>query len=164
MKPRTEQIFVKIMRNGFIPQLGICGPIPNPIRITRAKAHSLIVAGIDVYQYFPENHYTEKLTLQTVFGKAEKEEIPKKPVEKKVSEPMKPVELTGIKKEEEVASEVEVNTEEEVEDTVDDEMEIDENEVNDVEDEVEEPEETSATPNNQQNNNNYNKKKKRNRR
>lgn len=98
----SEQIFVKVMRNGFIPQLGICGPIPNPIKVTRSKAHEMIVAGVAVYQYFPETKYTEKLTLQNVFGdKNNKDVNPKneKPEVKKPAEPIKPVELTGVAKE-----------------------------------------------------------------
>lgn len=65
---RGENIWVKIIRAGYIPQLGIQGPIPNPVQITRAKAHSMIVAGIDVFEVDPKTKKTTKLTIQNVFG------------------------------------------------------------------------------------------------
>lgn len=65
---RNEKIWVKIIRAGYIPQLGMQGPIPNPIQITRGKAHSMIVAGIDVFEVDPITRDTKKLTIQNVFG------------------------------------------------------------------------------------------------
>ena len=76
MKARNEEIFVKVIRNGYIPQLGICGPIPNPIKMTRGTAHAMLVAGIEVHQYFPKTKTTEKLTIHTVFND-EKVEVKK---------------------------------------------------------------------------------------
>lgn len=99
----NQEIWVKILRAGFIPQLGIQGPIPNPIKITREKAHNMIVAGIDVYQVDEKTRETTKLTLHTVLGG----EAPKAEVKPEVKTPVpapvkaeKPVELTGVKVEE----------------------------------------------------------------
>lgn len=162
MRPRNEEIFVKIMRNGMIPQLGICGPIPNPIKVTRAKAHSMIVAGIAVYQYFPDTQYTEKLTLQTVFGGPEKETVSNKVDDKKISEPVKPVSFTGVKK---IVEEKLVESANESVETTDD---ITKNEAISVDDTTDTSNEDSAneieetTDNNthqNNNNNNYNRNK-----
>ena len=161
MKSRTEKIFVKVMRNGYIPQLGISGPIVNPIKITRAQAHAMIVAGIAVYQYFPENQYTEKLTLQNVFGKPEKASKPEEPVSKVVSEPVTPVTLTGVAKEDTIdkkefekpsIEEVDSNTETSSNDEV-----VDEVETTDEKTEEPNPSVSPSTSNNT-NNNNYSKK------
>lgn len=64
---RNEKIWVKIIRAGYIPQLGMQGPIPNPIQITRGIAHSMIVSGIDVFEVDPVTKNTKKLTIQNVF-------------------------------------------------------------------------------------------------
>ena len=107
MANKNEKIYVRVMRNGYIPQLGICGPIPNPILITRAIANSMVVAGIDVYEVNPKTTETKKLTIYNVFdsepkkeGSVEKPTTPDKSVDAKVKEPVKPVELTGVEKNE----------------------------------------------------------------
>lgn len=97
----TDTIFVRIIRAGFIPQLGISGPIPNPIKITRAKAKSLIVAGVQVWEFNPTTKETKELTLQNVFGEPDsvkKEETPVKTVAP-VQEP-KPTQFVGVQKDE----------------------------------------------------------------
>lgn len=102
MKYSSEDtIFVRIIRAGFIPQLGISGPIPNPIKITRAKAKSLIVAGVRVWEFNPTTKETKELTLQNVFGEPDsikKEETPVKTVAP-VQEP-KPTQFVGVQKDE----------------------------------------------------------------
>lgn len=94
MDRSKEQIFVRVMRNGFIPQLGMCGPIPYPIKVTRAVCHSMIVSGIEVMQYDPETKITTKLTLQNVFGGETKAEEPKKVEAPKAPEYTKTPETT----------------------------------------------------------------------
>ena len=97
MKARNEKIFVKIIKAGFIPQLGMCGPIPNPIKITRAQAYSMIIAGIKVYQYFPDTKYTEELTLQNIFSDDVKPEKNDSKVEEKdINKPVTPITLSGV--------------------------------------------------------------------
>lgn len=158
MNTRNEEIFVKVMRNGFIPQLGICGPIPNPIRITRGQAHSLIVAGIDVYQYFPETKYTEKLTLHNVFGFAKKTEK-ENPVQqnvKKMSEPIKPVNLAGVKKDIVPTPVVETEAVE----SVSEEAKVAEADEEELVESVDDADEETPSTNNNQYNNNYSKKNK----
>lgn len=93
----TDMIFVRIIRSGFIPQLGICGPIPNPIKITRAKAKSLIVAGIGVWQVDPNTNEVTELTLQNVFGGSEPEKTTPEKVVAPAPEP-KPKEFVGVQK------------------------------------------------------------------
>lgn len=95
----SDMIFARIIRNGFIPQLGMCGPIPNPIKITRGLAHSLIVSGIKVYEYNPDTRDVTELTLQNVFGTSE-EAVKKEEPKKSIPDPVKPVQLNGVKVEE----------------------------------------------------------------
>ena len=110
MKKRSETIFVKVLRNGFIPQLGMCGPIPNPIKITRGTAYNMIVAGVKVFEYNPVTKETTELTVDNVFadGVDKKQESGANNVSKpvipdpaKTPEPVKPVTLNGVKKESE---------------------------------------------------------------
>lgn len=65
---RKEKIYVRINKTGFIPQLKIQGPVIYPIRITRGQAHSLIVAGISVYEVDPSTGVGTELTIKNVFG------------------------------------------------------------------------------------------------
>lgn len=124
MKPASDLIYVRVLRNGYIPQLGICGPIPNPIQITRGKAYSMINDGIEVHEFDPKTKETVKLTVQNVFGDGtsapapevkseEKKAEPVKAEEKKV-EPEKPVTLTGVAKPEEKKEEAPAPKAEEV--------------------------------------------------
>lgn len=111
MRKRTEEIFVKVLRNGFIPQLGMCGPIPNPIKITRGTAHSMIVAGIKVFEFNPVTKETIELTVDNVFAdedatkKEESNNQQTSPAPSKVSEPIKPVTLNGVKNSDKPADE-----------------------------------------------------------
>ena len=112
MKPASDLIYVRVLRNGYIPQLGICGPIPNPIQITRGKAYSMINDGIEVHEFDPKTKETTKLTIKNVFGDDESAPVPEVKVEEKKAvepvkaeekkaEPEKPVTLTGVAKPEE---------------------------------------------------------------
>lgn len=97
-KIMNEKIFIKTNRIGFIPQLGIQGPIVNPYPTTRKVAKDMIVSGIQVFQITEDKQVIE-LNLQNVFpGEGDsvkpekKEEKPSKPI----GEPVKPVEFKGI--------------------------------------------------------------------
>ena len=109
MKPASDLIYVRVLRNGYIPQLGICGPIPNPIQITRGKAYSMINDGIEVHEFDPKTKETTKLTVKNVFGDGasapapevkveEKKVVEPAKAEEKKAEPEKPVTLTGVAK------------------------------------------------------------------
>lgn len=93
----NEKIWVKIQKPGYIPQLGMQGPIPNPIQIPRATAKSLLVSGVQVYQYDPDTKKTVELTLATVFGKKNKEKDPAPTKEpEKVPDNQEPVSFSGV--------------------------------------------------------------------
>lgn len=64
---RDEKIFIKSNYRGFIPQLRMRGPIITPVRVTRAMAYQLIIAGIDVYEIDKTTRNATRLTLQSVF-------------------------------------------------------------------------------------------------
>lgn len=78
-----EEIFIKTNRIGYIPQLGIQGPIVNPYPVTRAIAKEMIVAGISVVEVHKDGSTTE-LNLQNVFpgeGDVKRDPAPAKPAE-----------------------------------------------------------------------------------
>lgn len=126
MKKRNEEIFVKVLRNGFIPQLGICGPIPNPIKITRGVAHSMIVAGLKVFEFNPKTKETVELTVDNVFAntaEVKKDDVTinnVKPTPVKVAEPIKAVTFNGVK----VSDKVEEKPVEKVEEKVVEKVEV----------------------------------------
>ena len=92
MKNKNDQIFVRVMKNGYIQQLGICGPIPNPIKVSRALAHRMVVGGVEVHEVDPVTKMTKKLTIHNVFSdeKTPVKEVPTQ--EAPVSKNEKPVE------------------------------------------------------------------------
>ena len=103
-KLMKEKIFIKTNRRGYIPYIGMQGPIITPIPITREDAHNMIVAGIEVYQIDPKTKNATKLTLQTVYpGEGEPEDTTDKtsPINngklaEVTSDPIKPMKLSGI--------------------------------------------------------------------
>ncbi len=76
MSKATELIHVVINKPGYIQQIGMCGPIPNPIQIPRELAKRILVDGIPVYQYDPDTKKTHELTLKNVFGNPAPEKAP----------------------------------------------------------------------------------------
>lgn len=94
-----EKIWVKIQKAGYIPQLGIQGPIPNPIQIPRVTAKSLLVSGIPVYEYDPETKKTIELTLANVFSTGKSTQKPVRetnPTPKDPENDQEPVMFNGI--------------------------------------------------------------------
>ena len=102
-----EKIFIKTNHIGFIPVLGIQGPIVNPYPTTRAVAKELLVSGIQVFEIKPDKSVVE-LNLQNVFpneGNVVREK-PKKE-SKPIPKPVEPVTFKGVeveKKEEPVVA------------------------------------------------------------
>ena len=97
-KVMNEKIFIKTNRIGFIPQLGIQGPIVNPYPTTRKVAKDMIVSGIQVFQITDDKKVIE-LNLQNVFpGEGDPKPAPKKEKknEKPVGKPVEPVQFKGI--------------------------------------------------------------------
>lgn len=97
MRSVGEEIFIKVTKAGYIPQLGMQGPIPNPIKVKRAVVHSMIVSGIKVFEYDPETKETTEITLGSLYneepakeGKTDKSESPATP------DPIQPVNLQGV--------------------------------------------------------------------
>ena len=108
MYTRNDKIFVRVNRNGFIPQLGISGPIPNPVKVTCGICLDMVSAGIDVYQVDPSTRKMVKLTVDNVFDDKKFVTKKKTPVATSpavqsaaVSEPaVQPIQFSGVKKEE----------------------------------------------------------------
>lgn len=89
MYKTTDEIFVRINRVGQIPFIGMCGPIPNPIKLSTEICLKLVNAGIDVHQYDPATKQTMKLTRENVFDDQKFGKKKEKPVT-----PVKPTPVT----------------------------------------------------------------------
>ena len=166
MYKTTDEIFVRINRVGYIPLIGMCGPIPNPIKIPTDTCLKLVNAGIDVHQVDPVTKMTVKLTRENIFDDhkfGKKPVVASAPVKPVVTpaakvEAVKPVTFTGVPKVEpkveepkveEVVEEIKEEIVEEVavEETVETEEVVEEAAVEEVKEE--------ATEINNHNNNKY---------
>ena len=100
MYKREDQIFVRINRAGFIPHLGMCGPIPNPIKVTCGKCLDMINSGIEVWQVDPETKEMVKLTVKNIFDDQKFSKKTENPVN--IVEPApsieQPITFGGVKK------------------------------------------------------------------
>ena len=96
MKSVGEEVFIKVMKAGYIPQLGMQGPIPNPIKVKRSVIHSMIVAGIKVFEYDPETQETTEITLGSLYNEDPAKEDSKKPEAPATPDPIQPVNLQGV--------------------------------------------------------------------
>ena len=99
MYNREDKIFVRINKVGFIPYIGMCGPIPNPIKIPVATCLQMVTAGIDVFEVNPDTKETVKLTVQNVFddNKFDKKPVQSVPVKERLAPPVGSVTFTGVK-------------------------------------------------------------------
>lgn len=131
-KLMKETILIKTPRIGFIPQLGMQGPIVTPVRVTREVAKSLVVAGIKTSEVYKDRNgklQVRELTLQNVYpgegepdpepDENEGEQKPTVPTSGVVQqEPVEPVTLQGVSiPEEKVKETTEEKTEETKEET-----------------------------------------------
>ena len=144
MYKKTDEIFVRIAKHGYIPYIGICGPIPNPIKVTTETCLKLVNAGIVVHQFDPVTKQTVQLTRSNVFDdrKFARKKTNVAPVNMPPvvtpEKPVEPVTFTGIPKAETVAPAVKV------EETVIDEAKV---ETPVSEEKVEEPTENGKVEN-----------------
>ena len=99
----TDEIFVRINRNGYIPIIGICGPIPNPIKVKTEVCLKLVNAGIDVHQFDPATKQTVKITRENVFDdqKFAKKKTAPVTAQAPIVNPSAPIALAGVEKKEE---------------------------------------------------------------
>lgn len=99
MYSREDKIFVRINKMGYIPYIGMCGPIPNPIKIPTATCLQMVTAGIEVFEVNPDTKEMVKLTVQNVFddNKFEKKPAPAVHVKTPVAPPVNNVTFTGVK-------------------------------------------------------------------
>ena len=167
MYKTTDEIFVRINRVGYIPLIGMCGPIPNPIKIPTDTCLKLVNAGIDVHQVDPVTKMTVKLTRENIFDDhkfGKKPVVASAPVKPVVApsakvEAVKPVTFTGVPKVEEPKVEEvveEIVEEVAVEETVETVEVVEEAAVEEVK------EEATETNNNYNNNKYFNKHNKKN--
>lgn len=107
MYKKTDEIFVRIAKHGYIPYIGICGPIPNPIKVSTETCLKLVNAGIVVHQFDPATKETIQLTRTNVFDDkkfdrkkaAQKPAVTPPPVAPE--KPVEPVVFTGVQKQDE---------------------------------------------------------------
>ena len=79
-----EKIYIKTKRIGFIPQLNMQGPIITPIPVSREVAKSMVVAGIETFEYWKDSEGKQNvrlLTIQNVYTGEGDYEKPFKPDE-----------------------------------------------------------------------------------
>ena len=120
MYKETDQIFVRINRGGYIPYINMCGPIPNPIKVSTAICLKLVNAGIDVHQYDPVTKESVKLTRENVFNDAKfakRKVVNTANTKAQTVKPSSTINFTGIQKKDEptVEKEAEVDRITEVE-------------------------------------------------
>lgn len=66
MYKNTDEIFIMTMRTGYIPHLKTYGPIPNPIKCPISLCLSMIIAGVELYEYDPKTKLTKKMSLDNI--------------------------------------------------------------------------------------------------
>ena len=98
MYSREDKIYVRINKNGYIPFIGMCGPIPNPIKIPASTCLQMVTAGIDVHEVNPDTKETVKLTVQNVFddNKFGKKPNSSEPSKQPTVHPTDKVVFTGV--------------------------------------------------------------------
>lgn len=109
MYKKTDRIFIVSTRTGYIPQLKMYGPIPNPIKVPLNLCLSMITSGIDIYQFEPKSKSIIKLNFDNIFDDKKFDVVPKK-VEKApdYTTKVKSFKTTGVKIEPEAEPAVEV--------------------------------------------------------
>ena len=67
MRNPERNIYVVCPRPGFIPFLGICGPIANPISLPAKMCLNIITSSINLYEVDPSTKDTLQLTSDNIF-------------------------------------------------------------------------------------------------
>jgi len=65
-KKNDRKILITCPKVGFIPHLGMHGPIPNPLRVDYSICLSMIISGVKVYEVDPITRNTVLLTLDNI--------------------------------------------------------------------------------------------------
>lgn len=106
MYKKNTKIMVKVISNRYISQLGISGPIVNPISIPAKTALDMVNAGVEVHQYDPVSGRCIRLTVSNVMDDtkfAPKTNVTKTPVANTAPQksapqkPSQPTQFTGAK-------------------------------------------------------------------
>lgn len=67
MRNPERNIYVLCRKAGYIPFLGICGPIANPLHLPAKLCLNIITAGITLYEFEPTTRDTLELTTDNIF-------------------------------------------------------------------------------------------------
>lgn len=65
-KKNDRKILITCPKVGFIPHLGMQGPIPNPLRVDYTTCVNMIIAGVSLYEVDPATRNTVLLTLDNI--------------------------------------------------------------------------------------------------
>lgn len=77
---KTDEIYIRSLRTGYIPHLGTYGPIVNPIKAPVSLCFDMIVDGVSLHQLDIETGKTMELTIANLFD-ADKFKTAKEAVE-----------------------------------------------------------------------------------
>lgn len=67
MRNPERNIYVLCRKVGYIPFLGICGPVANPLQLPAKLCLDIITSGIKLYEFEPSTHDTLELTSDNIF-------------------------------------------------------------------------------------------------
>lgn len=94
---KSDEIYIVTTRTGFIPQLNMCGPIPNPIRVPLRLCLSLINSGVKIQQMDPKTRMILPLTLENLYDDQKFEKYKQKNSKPDLGKDVKPNIVSGIK-------------------------------------------------------------------
>lgn len=90
MYKSTDQIYIVSTRTGYIPQLRMYGPIPNPISVPISLCLSMLTAGVKIHQFDPKTKKVIELTVANLNDDTKFDEKPTvagiKDLEKSITE------------------------------------------------------------------------------
>lgn len=66
MYKKDDQILIVTNRVGYMPQLRMCGPILQPIKVPVSVCQGMVAAGIPLYQVDPTKKVNMKLTITNI--------------------------------------------------------------------------------------------------
>lgn len=91
MYTNNDQIYILTKRVGYLHQLRMYGPIINPLKCPVSLCMSLLISGVELYQYDEKTKMVVALTLENL--------LDDKKFEKKQTVEVKPLTTKGIKEE-----------------------------------------------------------------
>lgn len=67
MYKTTDEINIVSTRTGYIPQLQMCGPIVNPLKVPAQTCLAMVTAGVPLFEFDPKTKQIVALTINNVY-------------------------------------------------------------------------------------------------